>query len=163
MLITNLEFIAETSKINEAENEKFKSLLLEKENKFIDELVFSLNNKISPQINCTECGNCCRSLMINVEEDDASRLAAYLGLPVATFENKYIEKSSEGSLSVMNTIPCSFLHDNKCSVYEARPCECREFPGLHKPGFTSRLFAVFMHYGRCPIIYNVVEELKKQL
>ena len=63
----------------------------------------------------------------------------------------------------MNKIPCHFLHENKCTVYEARPTECREFPGLHKPGFIKRSFATFMHYGRCPIIFNVIEALKKEL
>jgi len=163
MQVTDLTFIAEASEKNEASNEKLKSMLLRLESAYVDELVFSLNHEISPQIDCTQCGNCCRSLMINVEKEDALRLAAQLGLPVKSFENKYIEKSSEGSLSVMNNIPCSFLHHNKCMVYEARPNECREFPGLHRPNFTGRLFATFMHYGRCPIIYNVIEQLKNKL
>ena len=101
--------------------------------------------------------------MINVEEGDAARLAAHLNMNIADFENRYVEKSSAGTLAVMNTIPCHFLSDNKCVVYEARPNECREFPGLHKPGFNDRLFATFMHYGRCPIIYNVIEALKVKL
>ena len=163
MPVTDLTFIAEASEKNEAANEKLKSILLRLESEYVDELVFSLNNKISSQIDCTQCGNCCRSLMINVEKEDAERLAAHLDLAVESFENKFIEKSSEGTLSVMNTIPCSFLHNNKCTVYEARPNECREFPGLHRPNFTGRMFATFMHYGRCPIIYNVIEELKKKL
>lgn len=163
MLVTDLTFIAEASRKNEAANEQFKTVLLQQESEYVDALVFELNNEISGQIDCTQCGNCCRTLMINVEKEDADRLAKHLHLPVKSFENKYIEKSSEGWLAVMNTIPCSFLHDNKCTVYEARPAECREFPGLHRPGFNHRLFATFMHYGRCPIIYNVIEELKKKL
>lgn len=163
MLVTDLTFIAEASEKNQAANEKFKSILLKLDSEYVDELVLDLNNEISPQIDCTQCGNCCRSLMINVEKEDAERLAAHLNLPLESFENKYIERSSQGTLSVMNTIPCSFLHHNKCTVYEARPAECREFPGLHRPGFTARLFATFMHYGRCPIIYNVIEALKKKL
>ena len=67
--------------------------------------------------------------MINVEEGDAARLAAHLNMNIADFETA-IEKSSAGTLAVMNTIPCHFLSDNKCVVYEARPNECREFPGF---------------------------------
>jgi Fe-S-cluster containining protein len=122
-----------------------------------------LNETISPQIDCTVCGNCCRSLMINVEESDAQRMADALRISVDEFDSTYVEKSSSGNMRIMNKIPCHFLHDNKCTEYEARPNECREFPGLHHPNFTGRLFATFMHYGRCPIIYNVVEGLKESL
>jgi hypothetical protein len=45
-------------------------------------------------------------------------------------------------------------------VYEDRFAGCREFPALHLPFFTKRLFTVMMHYSRCPIIFNVVEKLK---
>ena len=159
-MISNLQIIARTAEVNEVENLHFKELLQASDSGVIDGLVFKLNESIAPQIDCTKCGNCCRSLMINVERNDVQRLAKHLQLTAEAFYTKYIEQSSEGTLAVMNTIPCHFLCDNKCTVYEARPNECREFPGLHQPGFTARLFATFMHYGRCPIIFNVVEQLK---
>jgi hypothetical protein len=59
-------------------------------------------------------------------------------------------------------MPCHFLNNNKCTVYDYRFAGCREFPALHLPNFTKRLFTTFMHYDRCPIIYNVVEGLKKE-
>jgi hypothetical protein len=37
------------------------------------------------------------------------------------------------------------------------------FRRLHHKGFTGRLFAMFMHYGRCPIVYNVIEGLKTKI
>jgi uncharacterized protein len=167
MLLTNLSIISANAEKNEAENLRFRELLKQKDVAEIDRLVFELNEEITPQINCTECGtqcgNCCRSLMINVEDADAARLSMHLQLDKEAFYEKYVERSSQGSLAVMNTIPCHFLHENKCTVYEARPNECREFPGLHHPGFTKRLFTIFMHYGRCPIIYNVVEKLKDEI
>jgi uncharacterized protein len=163
MYTTDLNALAAAAEKNQAVNDRFKSLLMQLHPDEVDEHVLKLNTEISPQIDCTQCGNCCRSLMINVETGDAERLAAHLQMNVEDFERKYVERSSSGSLSVMNTIPCHFLADNKCTVYEARPNECREFPGLHRPGFTARLFATFMHYGRCPIIYNVIEQLKLKL
>jgi len=33
---------------------------------------------------------------------------------------------------------------------------------LHKDNFTDRLFGTLMYYAMCPIIFNVVEELKMQ-
>ncbi|HRH47508.1 MAG TPA: YkgJ family cysteine cluster protein [Panacibacter sp.] len=162
-MITNLHTIAEVAEINTAENLRFKEFLKAYDSDKIDALVFTLNELITPQIDCTSCGNCCRSLMINVDADDAARLSGHMKISSESFYKKYIEQSSQGTLAVMNAIPCHFLSDSKCTVYEARPKECREFPGLHQPGFTGRLFATFMHYGRCPIIFNVIEALKTEL
>lgn len=161
MVVTDISIIAKEAIIKEEENFRFLEILKSKNSDAIDELVLQLNESVSSQIDCTRCGNCCRSLMINVSSADTERLAAHLHTSTKKFEEKYIEKSSEGVTAVMNSIPCHFLHENKCTVYDARPNECREFPGLHRKGFTTRLFATFMHYGRCPIVYNVIEALKK--
>ena len=66
-------------------------------------------------------------------------------------------------LECRDTIPCHFLADNICTIYPQRFHECREFPHLHKPGFVQRFPGTIMHYARCPIIFNVIEELKRQL
>jgi Fe-S-cluster containining protein len=163
MLLSDPSIISNEARDKEAENIRFRETLQQQDGAAVDELVFRLNEEITPQIDCTKCGNCCRSLMINVDDADASRLSTHLNLDKETFYNKYIERSSHGSLAVMNKIPCHFLDENKCTVYEARPTECREFPGLHHAGFTKRSFAIFMHYDRCPIIYNVVERLKEEV
>jgi len=99
--------------------------------------------------------------MINVTEDEADRVANHLQLNRKEFDEQYLEKGSHG-LMVINTIPCHFLADNKCTVYEDRFAGCREFPALHLPSFIKRLFTVMMHYNRCPIIFNVVEKLKTE-
>ena len=142
------------------ENERFKDFLRQQDGENIDNMVFALNKKVEAEVDCTVCGNCCRSLMINVEQEEADDLTNYLGITKEEFEKRYVEKSDSGMM-IVNTIPCHFLNDNKCTVYEHRFADCRNFPNLHLPGFTTRLFATFMHYGRCPIIYNVVEELKE--
>ncbi|MBG9375079.1 YkgJ family cysteine cluster protein [Panacibacter sp. DH6] len=160
MPVTDLAVLALTAAEKETENDLFKQFLQEQDVAAIDAAVFALDKEITPQIDCTACGNCCRSLMINVDGQDAERLARHLHMHTDDFYERYVERSSQGTLAVMNNIPCHFLADNKCTVYEARPAECREFPGLHHAGFTKRLFAIFMHYQRCPIIFNVVEQLK---
>lgn len=160
--IQDLSVIQNASECNEEENDCFRIFLKQQDSREIDEMVHSLNQSISAQIDCTQCGNCCRSLMINVEPEEAKSVADYLNVPAAEFNQTYIERSEQGQM-VINTIPCHFLQHNKCSIYSHRFNECREFPHLHKPAFTSRLFGTFMHYGRCPIIFNVIEALKIEL
>jgi uncharacterized protein len=76
------------------------------------------------------------------------------------FDAQYVEKGGH-ELMIINSIPCHFLSNNKCTIYENRFAGCKEFPALHLPHFNQRLFTVMMHYDRCPIIFNVMEELKK--
>ena len=159
---TDLNFIAleADSKVNE--NDDFAQFLRNRDNESLDSLAHQVNDKISTAIDCTACGNCCRSLVINVTASEVVLLSEHLQLTEADTKEKFIEESQQGNCYI-NTIPCHFLSNNKCTIYEARFTECRDFPHLHKPGFKDRLSGTLMHYGRCPIIYNVIEKMKVQL
>lgn len=143
----------------EDENDAFRLFIKNSDNNDVDRMVHALNENITPQIDCTRCGNCCKSLMINITAPEANELAAHLNMDLVAVKEKYIEESLQGQM-IMNTIPCHFLSGTKCSIYEHRFNECREFPHLHKDNFRGRLFGTLMHYASCPIIFNVVESLK---
>ena len=128
----------------------------------VDTAVFALNQIIEPQIDCTQCGNCCKSLMVNITNEGANHAAEFLQMSRKAFDEMYVEKGSH-ELMIVNTIPCAFLTGTSCSIYSHRFAGCKEFPGLHLPQFNKRLFTVMMHYNRCPIIFNVMEQLKKEI
>jgi Fe-S-cluster containining protein len=159
ILQTRLETIASISIEKQKENDAFIDFLKKAATADLDNMVCLLNEQITPQIDCTTCGNCCKSLMIVVEENEADHLSQHLNQSRENFDAQYIEKGSNGMM-LINKIPCHFLSDNKCTVYEHRFAGCKEFPAMHLPNFKERLFTTFMHYNRCPIIFNVVEELK---
>ena len=156
---TNLETILAKTTLDEKINDQFSDFLSRLDSTALDEEIFRLEKIITPQINCTDCGNCCKSLMVNINEEEANRASVFLNKSREEFDELYIEKSDAGKM-LINAIPCHFLHNNACSIYEVRFEGCREFPALHLPHFQKRLFTVFMHYSRCPIIFNVMEELK---
>lgn len=160
-LQTNLDDIAAAAAIKTGENELFRDYLYTFDSDAIDAQVHALNEKVAAGIDCTSCGNCCRSFMINVSAEEAKAVSDHLALPVPVFKEKYIEESTGGRM-IIKSIPCLFLTGNKCSIYEHRFSGCREFPYLDQPGFTGRLFGVLMYYATCPIIFNVVEQLKQQ-
>lgn len=160
MLQTNLDIIKQHATEKEDENYHFRSFLKNCDEELIDEKVHTLNEIIAPQIDCTQCGNCCRTFMISLDKVDAGRLSAHLHVDEKTFAQKYLETSAEETMQVFNKIPCHFLSENKCTVYEARPQDCRDFPHLHKPGFIKKLFSMIRYYAICPIVYNVMEQLK---
>jgi Fe-S-cluster containining protein len=127
----------------------------------LDDLTASINSEVAPQIDCTACGACCRNLMIHVTPAENKRIADTLNMSTEAFEEQYVESGSSGT-QIINAVPCHFLCDSKCRVYEQRYADCRAFPNLDQPRFKTRLFATLMHYGMCPIIFNVIEELKQQ-
>jgi Fe-S-cluster containining protein len=127
--------------------------------KKIDDLVAAINAEVEPAIDCTECGACCKTLMINVTTAEATKTADFLGVSLNDFKEKYIEESQQGQL-IMSQMPCHFLAGSRCTVYEQRFTECREFPHLHRGNFKDRMFGTMIHYAMCPIIFNVVETLK---
>ena len=143
------------------ENDAFRVFLKNRDSDFIDKIVFGLNAKVEKEIDCTECGACCKSLMINVTAEEAEQTAGKMNLSLSAFKEKYIEESLGGKF-IINTIPCHFLSDKKCTIYTGRFTECREFPHLHKLGFKARLAGTLNYYGTCPIIYNVVEVMKRK-
>jgi uncharacterized protein len=159
-LQTDLSVLQRKSTENEIENEAFREFLRLREGP-LDSLVAELNAEITKLIDCTSCGNCCRSLMINVSTDEAVKFANRINKSLSEIKAHYLEESIGGQL-VINTIPCHFLAENKCTIYADRFEDCRAFPHLDKPGFSQRIFGTLMHYGRCPIIFNVIEELKQR-
>lgn len=161
-LVTNLSEIKDLAEQREQENDNFRTFLKQRNSKKVDITVHKLNDIITPQIDCTACGNCCKSLMINVTAEEADNLAAHLQTTVTDLKQKYLEESTEGQM-VVNQIPCHFLSGTRCSIYEHRFEGCREFPHLDKDNFTNRLFGTMMYYSVCPIIFNVVESLKEEL
>lgn len=107
-MVTSLEKIAVLSTQNEQENDAFTAFLKAQESHEIDKLVYSLNKKIEPAIDCTACGNCCKTLMINVTEAEATNLSQHLQQPIATVKQQYLEKGL-GNQYIINKMPCHFF------------------------------------------------------
>lgn len=74
---------------------------------------------------------------------------------------RYVDKDEDGE-QIFNRLPCPFLLEKKCSVYDSRPSDCRSYPHLHKENFTSRMIGVVNSNSICPIVFNVHEALKRQ-
>ena len=161
-LITDLVKIKQIAKEKQAENDNFQIFLKNQNEKEIDLLIQELNDSMTPQIDCTKCGNCCKSLMIHITAEETDQLSDHLKISVDQIKEQFIEQSEQGQM-ILNTVPCHFLTNTSCSIYEHRFTECREFPHLHKPHFIRRLFSTMRYYEICPIIFNVVEQLKIDL
>lgn len=157
----DLEKIERLGQLREDENYRFRGYLKEQDSDEIDVIVHGLNREISGQIDCTKCGNCCRKLKPCITDQDLDILTRRLKMTLEQIEKNYTG-IDEGDRYFAN-VPCSFLEDKKCTIYEDRPADCRSFPHLHKKDFVFRLFSVIDNYSVCPIVFNVFEALKKEL
>ena len=86
------------------------------------------------RFSCQGSGNCCVSHgeygFVYLDKDDRKQMANLLGLTISAFTRKYCQKS-DGYYhlkSPKDSPDCIFLDNNKCSVYEARPMQCRTWP-----------------------------------
>jgi uncharacterized protein len=160
-IVHDPEQVHERALQKEKENDSLRDFLKYQDPVAIDAIVSELNEQVSAVIDCQSCGQCCKQLMISVDEQGLSRAAEALSVDNDSFKQMYLEESAAGALYI-SQIPCHFLAGDSCSIYTARFEDCRSFPHLDKPHFTNRLFSVMMSYAFCPIVYNVVERLKER-
>jgi len=157
----DLAKIERLGKIREEENIEFRLFLKQQDPDKIDRIVHRLNRIISEQIDCTTCRNCCKKLQPSIVEKDIERLSNRLHITTEQVIDQYTEIYDE-ELYFKN-LPCVFLKDNKCTIYDDRPEDCRSYPHLHKDSFIFRLWDVIDNYSICPIVFNVFERLKTEL
>ena len=131
----------------------------------IDQRVFKTTRRVWAGIDCTTCANCCREMKPGFREEEVDRVARRLGMERQQFIETYLEPSEEDSGKLWRTrvTPCPFLRDNLCSIYEDRPAECSGYPYLYEPDFVFRTLGMIERTFTCPIVYEVMEELKKSL
>lgn len=95
--------------------------------------------------NCLKCpAYCCSYPRICVTGRDIKRLARHFGLSVETAAKKFTKQGHEPGEVVLRHsadryfgTACRFLDQETrgCTIYEARPAACREFPGPKRCGY----------------------------
>lgn len=127
----------------------------------IDRRVEAIAAPIIAAIDCTQCANCCRALLVSLVPKDADRLAEAVEIPVASVIERYVDLERGAEVEewgVFRDRPCAFLKGNLCSIYTHRPGSCRLYPQF-TPDFRWTLEHTIAGTGFCPIIYNVVSQL----
>ena len=162
---TDLNIIKRNSEIREEENFEFRSFLKGQDSGKIDKIVHELYEEVLGHIDCTKCANCCIELETCFQKEEIDQLTKHLNIDKNDFINKSTKPDQFGDKDkfYLNSKPCQFLIDKKCSIYELRPEECNSYPYLHKDSFTSRLIGIIENYEICPIVYNVYELLKQKM
>jgi len=164
-IITDLAQIQRATVAREEENTAFRAFVkleVELSDRRLNTLVDETTSEVWKHIDCRSCANCCRTRQPVFSRAEAERIAAYLGISMEELRARYLTSDAETGKYITQTLPCPFLDGNLCSIYEVRPAVCANYPHLHR-NFRSRLWQVIDNAETCPIVYNVVEGLKKTL
>jgi Fe-S-cluster containining protein len=81
---------------------------------------------------CCQCGTCCRwSGHVLLTEGDMVQLALHAGITEEQFIERYTVLAANRKQLSLADAPdgsCVLLKDGFCTLYEARPAQCRDFP-----------------------------------
>jgi len=79
------------------------------------------------QSSCTKC--CDRQGFVYLTERDSQRIAAYLGLTMEKFEERYVYRTTHiRRLRTPRDSHCHFLTESGCSIHAVKPAQCGLFP-----------------------------------
>lgn len=93
---------------------------------------------------CTGCGSCCRNFaFIRLPQDDIKLLENFTGLTSEEFTNNIDKAAKKRFMKFQKNGDCIFLNiidgSYSCSVYEARPGTCRNYPSTDIQRETCRV------------------------
>lgn len=142
------------------ENKKFRKYLRNFSSAQIDPQVRKIYAEVSSQIDCTQCGNCCTQLEPGLTRDEAIELASCKGMKTEDFFAAHVLEERD-EVAYLKAKPCIFLAEKKCSIYPKRPASCADYPHLNKPNFKYNR-NVWVNAEICPIVFEVIEGLKKE-
>lgn len=146
---------------NKASNRKFLEQLKKKRKAGLDQLMHQLHEVAFEEIDCLQCANCCKTTGPLLLSKDIDRLASALKMRPAIFAETYLKRDEDGD-DVFKTMPCPFLgSDHYCTVYEARPNACREYPHTQQRDQLQKLKITYENSLICPAVAKIVEQLKE--
>lgn len=163
-MITDPREVARLASEREDENWRFRTFLKGVSSipdARLDAMAEEFGRRAEARMDCTTCGACCRDNVVPLTDDEAERLASRVRLPVLSFHEHYTTRGDDGD-TVIDAKPCPFLEGNLCSVHEDRPEPCRGYPYIGG-NVRSRLIAIIERAGTCPIVFEMIEQLKRRL
>src|SRR5665647_3473493 len=118
-MITDLDTIKNLGERNKDVNYRFRSFLKSKDEDRMDKTVNDLFNLYSSKIDCTKCGNCCTVLKPIIQNADIKTLATKTNKTAQDVKLDYTVTDEDGDMHFKD-LPCPFLLDKKCTVYDSR-------------------------------------------
>jgi Fe-S-cluster containining protein len=150
----------EVAKNKARENKEFLKDLKKKDPRKVDTAFHNTHYEVFEEIDCLQCANCCKTTSPIFYPMDIDRLSKFLKIKPGDFIQTYL-RIDEDKDYVLQVAPCPFLgSDNYCSVYEARPRACREYPHTDRKKMVQITELTYKNTLVCPAVLEIVERLK---
>ncbi len=159
--ITDPNEVALQAAVNAADNQLLKARIKKIPVRVLDERVAAIAGRVTQSIDCTTCANCCKKLEPELSITEIHQLRAHRQASLEAFTARFLDYDTRREVHYLKPV-CTFLHDNKCTVYTDRPNACREYPRL-VPDLKFRWKKTMEDYMICPIVFNTIELLKAAL
>lgn len=158
-----LEKLPQSAKDTARETKRFFQRLKKRPPKDLDASMREIHDAVFAKTNCLECANCCKTTGPMFERKDIDRIAKYLRMKPAQFEEKYLQIDEDNDW-VLKSLPCSFLAtDNSCDIYDVRPKACREFPHTDRSKIHQIAQQTQKNVAICPAAFEIIEKMKARL
>lgn len=159
-LLPNIKQLAKQEK---KANKKFFEKIRRRPPRQLDATMTDLHEEIFREIDCLQCANCCKTTSPIFRDVDIDRVAQHLNIRPAQLVEQYLTLDEDGDY-VLRTAPCPFLgQDNYCSIYEARPRACREYPHTDRKNFHQILDLTLKNTSICPATFKIVQRMRETL
>jgi Fe-S-cluster containining protein len=157
----DLEQFDKESRKQSRENKKFLQRLGKKDSRQVDDAFHTIHEKVFEDIECLSCANCCKTTSPIFYQNDIDRIAKFLRIKPGDLVEKYL-RIDEDDDYVLKSSPCAFLDaENYCTIYEARPKACREYPHTNRKKMVQIMDLTYKNTLVCPAVLEMVERLKK--
>ncbi|MEO8025582.1 MAG: YkgJ family cysteine cluster protein [Bryobacteraceae bacterium] len=165
-MLTDLAEVRRIAESKQADNLRFRRIL--KARPLPNDPFHIIAAEVETKIDCTVCANCCKHTRVAVSSDEMEALAGKLEITRLEVMQRFTVRDPRDSTKTVlsqKRDACVFLIDNLCSVYEARPKACRDFPNLTTSEAASDdlLAAAATRSVYCPIAFNTLEVYKERL
>lgn len=163
--ITDLVYIQRDSAAKDQENLDFRNFVKidsDLSDRRLNAVLQETTEQVWSSIDCRTCANCCKTRQPVFSRSEAQHIATDLGMTLEDLVAHYLTSDADAGKYITRQCPCPFLEDNLCSIYAVRPAVCKNYPHLHR-NLRSRLWQLLDNASICPIVYNVLENLKTRL
>lgn len=128
-----------------------------------DATVHRFHDEVFREIDCRDCGLCCRNMGPVFRKTDIKQICSYTGSREKDFISRYLVQDPDGVGYMLKELPCPFqASDNTCEIYECRTLSCVNFPHTRSVAMQKKLTGLALDSRYCPAAFLICEKIIQQ-